>query len=216
LLEAGKRADAEQALEAIRAKTEERSWEARIGLLLASDDLRRKDYPAAVRRLRLAPAAAIGLEPYRRSLLARALAAAGLNVEAAREARIAFETEEPFAGRAAAGRTLASALEKAGDPRGAAAALETASGAASRAEAASIAADRIRITLTAGDQAGVRSAARQILFSGVSLDGLPAAARAAVAREETRLGPADRGKAGAALLAAGNVERGVRLLRKDP
>src|SRR5262249_50649028 len=47
-------------------------------------------------------------------------------------------------------------------------------------------------------------------------DGLPAAARAAVAREETRLGPADRGKAGAALLAAGNVERGVRLLRKDP
>src|SRR5262245_12340733 len=119
LLEAGKRAEAELALDAIRARTEERSWEARIGFLLASDDLRRKDYPAAVRRLRLAPASAIGLEPYRRAMLARALAAAGLNSEAAREARAAFETEEPFAGRFAAGRALASALEKTGDRGGA-------------------------------------------------------------------------------------------------
>src|SRR5215475_14249360 len=87
LLEAGKRTEAEQALDAIRAKTEERSWEARIAFVLASDDLRRKDYPAAVRRLRLAPAAAIGLESYRHAMLARALAAAGLHAEAAREAR---------------------------------------------------------------------------------------------------------------------------------
>src|SRR5262249_60968960 len=124
-----------------------------------------------------------------------------------RQAGMASETDGPCAGRAAAGRTLASGLEKAGDPRGAAAALETASGAASRAEAASIAADRIRITLTAGDQAGVRSAARQILFSGVSLDGLPAAAAAAVARGGTRLGPAARGAGGGAPLGAGRVQR---------
>jgi soluble lytic murein transglycosylase len=48
---------------------------------------------------------------------------------------------------------------------------------------------------------------------------LPVAARAAVAREETRLDPADRGKAGAAMVASGSVERverGVRLLKKDP
>src|SRR5437764_5174586 len=76
-LEAGRRPEAEQALESIRGRSAERAWEARIALLLAADDLRRKDFAAAVHRLRLAPAASIGLEPYRRMLLGRALDAAG-------------------------------------------------------------------------------------------------------------------------------------------
>ena len=122
-LEAGRRPEAEQALEGIRGRSAERAWEARIAFLLAADDLRRKDFPAAVRRLRLAPAASIGLEPYRLMLLGRALDAAGQSEAAAREYRAAFETEESFAARAAAGRALAAALEKRGDRKGAGAAL---------------------------------------------------------------------------------------------
>src|SRR5262249_57248143 len=187
LLEAGKRAEAEQALQSIREKSGERAWEARAELLLAADDLKRKNFPAAVRRLRLAPAEAIGLEPHRRAMLARALSVAGLQAEAAREARAAFETEEPFSGHVAAGRALASALEKSGDARGAAAALAKAAEAASRSEMPPIAADRIRLGLAAGDQAAIRSASRDLLFSGAPLESLSPAARAAVKREESRL-----------------------------
>jgi soluble lytic murein transglycosylase-like protein len=216
LLEAGKRPEAEQALQSIREKSGERAWEARAELLLAVDDLRRKDFAAAVRRLRLAPAEAIGLEPHRRALLARTLSAAGLPAEAAREAKAAFETEEPFAGHVAAGRALASALEKSGDPRGAAAVLAKATETATRSEMPPIAADRIRLGLAAGDSAAVRSAARDLLFSGASPDSVPPPIRAAVKREEARLEPVDRGQLGATLIAAGSVERGVKLLRKDP
>ena len=52
-----------------------------------------------------------------------------MHAEAAREIRAAFETEEAFAGRAAAGRALAGALEKSGDRRGAAAVLSRAAAA---------------------------------------------------------------------------------------
>ena len=102
-LEAGRRPEAEQALESIRLRSEERAWEARIAFLLAADDLRRKDFAAAVRRLRLAPAASIGLESYRLMLLGRVLDAAGQSEAAAREYRAAFETEDAFAARAAVG-----------------------------------------------------------------------------------------------------------------
>ena len=39
-LEAGKRPEAEQALESIRLRSPERAWEARIAFILAADDLR--------------------------------------------------------------------------------------------------------------------------------------------------------------------------------
>jgi len=202
-------------LDAIREKSAERAWEARADLLLASDDLRRKDFPAAVRRLRLAPAAAIGLEAHRHALLARALASAGLNAEAAREARAAFETEEPFSGRVAAGRALATALEKAGDPLGAEQVLKAAAAAsATRGEANAIASERARIGLAAHDPAAAQAAVYDLLFSGASIESLPTGVRAAVLKEEARLSPPDRGRVGAALIAAGSVERGVRLLRK--
>src|SRR5947207_4101722 len=143
-LEAGKRPEAEQALESIRLRSPERAWEARIAFLLAADDLRRKDFAAAVRRLRLAPAAAIGLEPYRRMLLGRALDAAGQSEGAAREFRAAFETEEAFAARAAVGRVLAATLERRGDRKGAGAVLARVAGGASRWGAAAVAPDRMR------------------------------------------------------------------------
>ena len=215
LLESGKRAEAEQALDSLRKKSGERAWDARADLLLAADDLRRKDYPAAVRRLRLAPAPAIGLEPVRRATLARALALAGLHAEAAAEARAAFETEEPFAGRVRAGQLLASELEKTGNAKAAAAVLASAASSASRSESAAMAAERIRLALASSDQAGVRAAARDFLLSLGSPESLSPPARAAVRREETRLQPAERGKLGAALVAAANPERGVTLLKKD-
>jgi soluble lytic murein transglycosylase-like protein len=216
LLEAGHRPEAEQALEAIRLRSAERAWEARLAFLLAGDDLRRRDFPAAVRRLRLAPAAAVGLEPYRQLLLGRALDAAGLSGEAAREYRAAFETEEPFAARASAGRALAGVLEKRGDLTGASAALSrAASGAGTRSEASAMAAERIRVGLASKDAAAVRAASRDLLFSGVVAEAAPAFARGALRQELARLTPAERGRLGASLVAAGSVERGVRLLRTD-
>ncbi len=213
LLEAGQRPEAEQALEAIRVKSGERAWEARIAFLLAGDDLRRKEFAAAVRRLRLAPAAAVGLEPYRRIALARALDAAGLHAEAAREIRAAFETDEPFAGRASAGRVLAGALEKSGDPRGAAAVLSRAATGATGSEAAAIATERIRLGLALKDTAAVRAASRDLLFAGITPERAPGFARRALRQEEALLKPADRGRLGALLVSTGSVEQGVRLLR---
>jgi soluble lytic murein transglycosylase len=213
LLEAGKRPEAEQSLETIRVKSAERAWEARIAFLLAGDDMRRKDFAAAVRRLRLAPAAAVGLEPYRRVALARTLDAAGLHAEAAREFRAALETDEPFAGRASAGRVLAGALEKSGDLRGAAAVLARAAAGATRSEAAGIAAERIRLGLALKDSATVRAASRDLLFSGTAPDKAPDFARRPLRQEETLLKPAERGRLGALLISSGNVEHGVRLLR---
>ncbi len=213
LLEGGRRPEAEKSLEAVRVKSAERAWEARIAFLLAGDDLRRKDFAAAVRRLRLAPASAVGLEPYRRVALARALDAAGLHVEAAREIRAAFETDEPFAGHASAGRVLAGALEKSGDLRGAAAVLSRAASGASRSEAAGIATDRIRLGLALNDSSTVRAASRDLLFSGIAPDAAPVFARRALRQEESLLNPAERGRLGVVLISSGNVERGTRILR---
>ncbi len=213
LLEAGQRPEAEKSLEAIRVRSAERAWEARVAFLLAGDDLRRKDFAAAVRRLRLAPAAAIGLEPYRRVALARALDAAGQHGEAAREIRAAFESDEPFAGRASAGRLLAGALERSGDLRGAAAVLARAAAGAPRSEAAGIATDRIRMGLALKDSSAVRAASRELLFSGTAPGAVPAFARREMRRQESLLDPAERGRLGAILVSSGSVERGTQLLR---
>src|SRR5260221_10356568 len=214
-LEAGKRREAEQALESIRLRSAERAWEARIAFLLAADDLRRKDFAAAVRRLRLAPAASIGLEPYRLMLLGRALDAAGQLEAAAREYRAAFETEESFAARAAAGRALAAALEKRGDRKGAGAALARVAAAASRSGPGAVAPDRIRIGLAINDAAAVHAASRDLLFAGVAPETAPALERTPLKQELARLSAADRGRLGVVLVSAGSVERGVRLLKMD-
>ena len=214
-LEAGRRPEAEQALESIRLRSAERAWEARIAFLLAADDLRRKDFAAAVRRLRLAPAEAIGLEPYRLMLLGRALDAAGQSEAAAREYRAAFETEESFSARAAAGRALAAALEKSGDRKGAGAALARVASGASRSGAAAVAPDRIRIGLAVNDAADVRAASRDLLFAGVAPETVPALERGPLKQELARLTPSERGRLGVFLVSAGSVERGVRLLRID-
>ena len=215
LLEGGRRAEAEEILDAIQKKSVERAWQARAAFLLAIDDLRRKDFPAAVRRLRLAPAAAIGLEPYRRTLLGRALDAAGLLDEAAREYRAAVDTEEPFAGRVPAGRALSSVLERRNDARGAAAVLARTAASASRSDTAVIAEERIRLGLASKDQAVVRAASRDWLFSGAAPESIAPPLLRAVKQEESRLGPAERGRLGAILVAAGSFERGVKLLKKD-
>lgn len=214
-LEAGRRPEAEQALESIRLRSEERAWEARIAFLLAADDLRRKNFAAAVRRLRLAPAAAIGLEPYRLLLLGRTLDAAGQSEAAAREYRAAFDTEESFAARAASGRALAAALEKRGDRKGAGAALARVAAGASRSGAAAVAPERIRIGLAINDAAAVHAASRDLLFAGVAPETAPAWERAPLKQELARLTAADRGRLGVILVSAGSVERGVRLLRMD-
>src|SRR5512132_116104 len=77
LLEKGERAEATAILTEIQRRAGQRAWDARVAFLLAADDERQKDFPAAERRLRAAAAGAIGLEPYRRDRLARLLEAAG-------------------------------------------------------------------------------------------------------------------------------------------
>lgn len=213
LLEGKRRAEAEKALEEIRVKSGERAWEARIAFVLAADDLRRKDFPAAVRRFRLAAAAAVGLEPYRNLRLGEALEAAGLHGQAARTLREAFETGEPFARRAAAGRELAAALDKGGDRAGAAAVLAKTAEVATGSEARVVALERIRLALAARDTTTARTASRQLLLSGVADDSVPAFARPAVRQEESRLTVAEKARLGAALITVGNVERGVRLIQ---
>ncbi len=213
LLEAKRRPEAEKALEEIRVKSGARAWDARVAFVLAGDDLRRKDFPAAVRRLRLAPAAAIGLEPYRNLRLGEALEAAGLHEQAARTLRDAFETEEPFARRLAAARDLASALEKSGDRAGAAAVLAKIAEAAAGSDARAIALERIRLALAANDAPTVRAAARDLLLSGAAEESAPAFARRAFRQEEARLTVVEKARLGVRLIAAGSVERGVRLIK---
>jgi len=215
LLEARRRPEAEQVLDVIRKRSAERAWDARADFLLATDDLRRKDFAAAVRRLRLAPAASIGLEPYRNVLLGRALGAAEMHEEAARELRDAFEAGEPFAGHISAGRALAEALEKSGDSKEAARVLARTAASAPRSAAAEIAADRIRLGQALNDAAAVRLSSRDFLFSGAAPETLAPPARRSVELEETRLNSAERGRLGAMLVTAGNPERGVKLLKKD-
>ncbi len=107
LLEKGDRAEGESVLLEIRRRANQRAWDARVALLLASDDERRKDFASAERRLRAAEAEAIGLEPYRRDRLGRVLEKAGRLADAATEWRLAFESGGAFraqdTGRARAG-----------------------------------------------------------------------------------------------------------------
>lgn len=92
LLEKGDRAEGESVLLEIGRRADQRAWDARIALLLASDDERRRDLASAERRLRAAEAEAIGLEPYRRDRLGRVLEKAGRLADAAKEWRLAFES----------------------------------------------------------------------------------------------------------------------------
>jgi soluble lytic murein transglycosylase-like protein len=218
LLEAGKRAEAEVILEAIRRKANQPAWDARAAFLLAADDSRRRDFAAAAARLET-PASSIGLEAYRELARAEAFELAGDPGAALAAARRAFMAEGPFAFRVRAATVLARLLEKERNSREAAEVLAlAASAAASPAEAEDVAIARIRLGLAARDKAAVREAARAMLLEAPTADGnraTPAFARQAAAEVERGLTPAERGRRGGALVAAGDSRRGVRLLSQD-
>ena len=219
LLEEGKRAEAEEILGAIRRKAGQPAWDARVALLLAADDARRHDDVVAANRLRDVSAAVIGLDAYRLLLRAQALERAGDTEGAIEAARLAFEVEGPFAFRVRAGITLSGLLEKRHRAREAAAILALAAEAAATADqTAEISIARIRLGLAATDTAAVRSAARDLLLAAPNADArkdTPAYARKAAQEEEARLSPAERGRRGSALVAAGDARRGVKLLSQD-
>jgi soluble lytic murein transglycosylase len=219
LLEAGQRVEAEQILDGIRMRKSQPAWDARAAFLLAGDDLRRKDYAVAAARLET-PASSIGLEAYRELLRANALELAGDRDAAAAAADRAFRADGPFAYRVRAGLVVARLLEQKGDLRGAAAALALASNsAASPAETADVAVARIRLGIAMHDRKTVDEAARAMLLGAPRADAdsrLPAFVRAAAADAERGLTPADRGRRGSALVAAGDPKRGYRLLRMNP
>jgi soluble lytic murein transglycosylase-like protein len=219
LLEEGKRAEAEQILDAIRRKAGQPAWDARVTLLLAADDARRHDDVAAANRLRDVSAAVIGLDAYRLLLRAQALERAGDTEDAIEAARLAFEVEGPFAFRVRAGITLSGLLEKRHHAREAAAVLALAAETAVTSdETAEVALARIRLGLAAGDAAAVRSAAHDLLLAAPTADArkdTPAYARRAAQEEEARLTAAERGRRGSALVAVGDPRRGVRLLLQD-
>ena len=218
LLEAGKRSEAETALAEIRQKASRPSWDARVALLLAADDLRRKDAAAAAARLETS-AASIGLEPYRALWRAEALEQAGDAAGALAEARRAAEAEGPFAARGRAAITVARLLEAGRQGREAAEILASAAPAAvTPAEVAQISIARIRLGIAQGDRPAVRDAARAMLLDAPTADAertTPDFARRAAAEAERGLTPAERGRRGAALVAAGDPRRGVRLLLAD-
>jgi len=218
-LERGDRGQAEAILGEIQRRARQRAWDARIALLLAGDDERRRDHAAAERRLRAAEATAIGLEPYRRDRLARILEAQGREAEAEQEWRAAFESEETFAQRSAVGRRLAKALEKLGHPRDALTILERTASRAPSAERVAIEVERVRLGLAAKDRNAVSSAAQSLLLRAPTMDvarTAPSPVRAAIRLEERRLSPADRARRGRALFAAGDAKRGLRLLSEHP
>lgn len=219
LLEAGERVPAASVLAEVARKAGQRAWLARISLLLAADDERRKDYASAEKKLRAAEAAAIGLEPYRRVWLGRVLEAAGRPEAAIEEWRGALESDEPFARRVAVGRDLARALEQAGRVRDALAVLESAAAAARGSDFAGIGVDRIRLGSVVGDARTVASVAHSLLLRAPGLDAAPSTpetVRAALKREEKRMSPADRARRGRALVAAGDPNRGLKLLGERP
>ena len=219
LLEAGKRADASTVLSEIVRKAGQRAWHARISLLLAGDDERRKDYASAEKNLRAAEAAAIGLEPYRRVELGRVFEATGRREAAIEEWRSVLASAEPFARRTAVARDLARALEMSGRVPDAVSVLNAAAAAARGSDFAEIGIERIRLALTIGDARTVASAARELLLRAASLDAArstPESVRAVLRREEKRLSAADRARRGRALVAAGDSHRGQRLLAERP
>jgi soluble lytic murein transglycosylase len=219
LLEQGDRATAGIVLEEIRRTADQRAWNTRIAFLLAADDERRKDFAAAESRLRAAQASSIGLEPYRRGILGRVLEAAGRTEAAIAEWKSAFDSEEPFARRAAVGGDLARALEKVGRPREALAVLMRVAGVARGGELAAIEIECVRLGLAVKDPAAIAAAARSLLLRAPSADvarSTPEAVRAVLKREEKRLDAADRARRGRALVAGGDPRRGYRLLAAGP
>jgi soluble lytic murein transglycosylase len=219
LLEKGERGEAAAILKEIQRRAGQRAWDARVAFLLAADDERRKDFPAAERRLRSAEAAAIGLEPYRSDRLARLFEASGRGEEAVAEWRRAFESNEEFAQKSRVGRDLARALEKLGRPVQALVTLDRAAAGASGSDRIAIEIDRIRIGLAAGDRAAVAEAARTVLLRAPSTDisrATPRPVQTALRREERKLNAAELARRGRALVAGGDFRRGLALLSARP
>jgi len=219
LLEEGKRGEAEAILEAIRREAERPSWDARVGLLLATDDARRGHDVEAAARLKELSAAPIGLEPYRLLLRAGSLERAGSLPDAIAAARAAFHWDGSFAFRLRAGMLLAELLERARQQAEALRVLaQTAASATTAAQVADVAFERIRLGIAAGDADSVRLAARDLLLKAPTLDAsrsTPAAVRKAAQEAETRLTPAERAERGRLLIAAGDAHRGVALLSRE-
>ena len=218
LLEAGRRTEAESALQTLRERAARPAWDARVALLLAADDMRRRDYAAAASRLET-PATSIGLEPYRDLFRAQALELGGDREGAIAAARLSAGFPGPFAYRVEAATLLARLLEDAKRPREAAEALAAIAGSAAvPADVAPIAIARIRLGLALRDPATVREAARTLLLEAPTADaarGTPAWARSAAVEAERSLTPSERGLRGSRLVAAGDPRRGVRLLLAD-
>ena len=219
LLEDGDRAQGESVLLEIQRRANQRAWDARVALLLAADDERRKDFASAERRLRAAEAGAIGLDPYRRDRLGRVLEKAGRLADAATEWRAAFEAPEPFARKARVGRELARALEATGQSREALAALDRAAAIGDGTELVAIELGRIRLGQKLKNERSVAAAARTLLLRAPSTDvakATPASVRNVLRAHERRLSAADRARRGRALVAAGDSKRGLRLLAERP
>jgi soluble lytic murein transglycosylase len=218
LLEAGKRDEAEALLAELQRKAGQPAWDARAAFLLAQDDSRRQDFDAAARRLE-APASSIGLEAYRQLARAEALELAGKSDEALAAARLAFAAEGPFAFRVHAAIVVARLLEKRREYREATQVLALAAdGAVTPNQVAEVCIARIRLGIAGGDRAAVSDAARTLILESPTADAAkstPAFARQAAAQAEKTLTPAERGRRGAALVAAGDPRRGVRLLSQD-
>jgi soluble lytic murein transglycosylase len=220
LLDDGHREEAERVLAALLQNADQPAWNARATMLLGAADARREDWGAAAQALESANAGPIGLEAYRNLRRAEALELSGHRAEAIEPARLAFEAEGRFAYRIRAAALLARLLEQEGKPEEAARVLALASEAAASAdESAEVAIERIRLALARGDRLATRSAARDLLLRAPTYDALsrtPEFARRAAAEAEKTLTPADHGRRGRALVAAGDPRRGVAQLSKNP
>jgi len=195
------------------------AWNARIGLLLSADDSRRGRPTEAAARLGEASAVPIGLEAYRLLRRAQALEAAQRLEEALESARRAVEEPGPFAFRTRAAELHARLLERRGRVREALEALaRAAESAVANDDIAILSIARIRLGLAARDAGTVRAASRDLILKAPTADAArttPDFARRAAAAAEKSLAPAERGRRGRALVAAGDARRGVPLLTED-
>ena len=219
LLEEGRRAEAEGVLADLIQESDQPAWNARAAMLLAEADARREDWETAALVLQATNAGPIGLESYRNLRLAEALELSGRRTEAIEPARKAFEAEGRFAFRTRAATLLARLCEKEGRPAEAARVLALASEAAVTPDQnAEIAIERIRLALARGDALVARAAARDLLLRAPTYDArssTPEFARRAASEAGKHLSPAERGRRGRALVAAGDARRGVALLSRD-
>ncbi len=219
LLDEGRRGEAQAVLGEVRLRAGQPAWDARAALLLASDDARRQEWAAAAALLEGVNAAPIGLEAYRNLRRAEALELAGRPDEALEEAGRAFEAEGRFAFRIRAAVLLARLYEKRGQAAEGARVLALAADAATNpGESAEVAIGQMRLGVASKDPAAVRSAARRLLLEAPTYDrnaSTPDFARRFAAEAERSLTPAERGRRGRALVAAGDAKRGVALLGKD-